>query len=114
MLVQHDDRDEPTLVPTPMQVRKSSQQSRVVCVTAWGLRMAQQILRSSDAPSKGIAMRPEDRPTVITKPLKTMVPGEGFEPPTFGLQNRCTTTVLTRQGIVSAVLSVQYSDQIKS
>ena len=27
----------------------------------------------------------------------TMVPGEGFEPPTFGLQNRCTTTVLTRQ-----------------
>jgi hypothetical protein len=25
-----------------------------------------------------------------------MVPGEGFEPPTFGLQNRCTTTVLTR------------------
>ncbi len=26
-----------------------------------------------------------------------MVPGEGFEPPTFGLQNRCTATVLTRQ-----------------
>src|SRR5690349_18155714 len=25
-----------------------------------------------------------------------MVPGEGFEPPTFGLQNRCTTAVLTR------------------
>jgi len=25
------------------------------------------------------------------------MPGEGFEPPTFGLQNRCTTTVLTRQ-----------------
>jgi hypothetical protein len=25
-----------------------------------------------------------------------MVPGEGFEPPTFGLQNRCTATVLTR------------------
>jgi hypothetical protein len=24
------------------------------------------------------------------------MPGEGFEPPTFGLQNRCTTTVLTR------------------
>ena len=24
------------------------------------------------------------------------LPGEGFEPPTFGLQNRCTTTVLTR------------------
>lgn len=27
---------------------------------------------------------------------KIVVPGEGFEPPTFGLQNRCTTTVLTR------------------
>jgi hypothetical protein len=26
------------------------------------------------------------------------MPGEGFEPPTFGLQNRCTTTVLTRPG----------------
>ena len=24
------------------------------------------------------------------------MPGEGFEPPTFGLQNRCTATVLTR------------------
>jgi hypothetical protein len=24
------------------------------------------------------------------------VPGEGFEPPAFGLQNRCTTAVLTR------------------
>jgi hypothetical protein len=27
-----------------------------------------------------------------------MVPAEGFEPPTFGLQNRCTTTVLSRPG----------------
>src|SRR5271156_1919961 len=27
---------------------------------------------------------------------KPLVPGEGFEPPTFGLQNRCTATVLTR------------------
>ena len=25
-----------------------------------------------------------------------MVPGEGIEPPAFGLQNRCTTAVLTR------------------
>ncbi len=25
------------------------------------------------------------------------MPGEGFEPPTFGLQNRCTTAVLTRR-----------------
>jgi hypothetical protein len=29
--------------------------------------------------------------------LSKLVPGEGFEPPTFGLQNRCTTTVLTRR-----------------
>ena len=39
------------------------------------------------------------------------MPGEGFEPPTFGLQNRCTTTVLTRQGIVFTAFSVQRSDQ---
>jgi hypothetical protein len=25
------------------------------------------------------------------------LPAEGFEPPTYGLQNRCTTTVLSRQ-----------------
>jgi hypothetical protein len=30
------------------------------------------------------------------KPLILLVPAEGFEPPTFGLQNRCTTTVLSR------------------
>ncbi len=29
--------------------------------------------------------------------LMLLVPGEGFEPPTFGLQNRCTATVLTRR-----------------
>jgi hypothetical protein len=29
--------------------------------------------------------------------LAEPVPGEGFEPPTFGLQNRCTAAVLTRQ-----------------
>ena len=28
-----------------------------------------------------------------------LVPAEGFEPPTYGLQNRCTTTVLSRQSI---------------
>jgi hypothetical protein len=31
------------------------------------------------------------------KLLLQLVPGEGFEPPTFGLQNRCTAPVLTRQ-----------------
>ncbi len=29
-------------------------------------------------------------------PKRRLVPGEGIEPPTFGLQNRCTTAVLTR------------------
>ena len=32
-----------------------------------------------------------------------LVPGEGFEPPTFGLQNRCTTTVLTRRGVTLTI-----------
>ena len=31
-----------------------------------------------------------------------LVPGAGFEPATFGLQNRCTTTVLTRQAVGQA------------
>jgi hypothetical protein len=31
--------------------------------------------------------------------LTALVPGEGLEPPTFGLQNRCTTAVLTRPGV---------------
>jgi hypothetical protein len=26
------------------------------------------------------------------------LPAEGFEPPTYGLQNRCTTAVLSRHG----------------
>jgi hypothetical protein len=26
-----------------------------------------------------------------------ILPAEGFEPPTYGLQNRCTTTVLSRR-----------------
>ena len=33
------------------------------------------------------------------------MPGEGFEPPTFGLQNRCTTTVLTRRAAFSSIMS---------
>src|SRR3546814_19556668 len=31
-------------------------------------------------------------------PASLMVSGEGIEPPTFGLQHRCTTAVLTRPG----------------
>jgi hypothetical protein len=30
------------------------------------------------------------------RPICEMMPAEGFEPPTYGLQNRCTTTVLSR------------------
>jgi hypothetical protein len=36
------------------------------------------------------------------------VPGEGFEPPTFGLQNRCTTTVLTRQKFLVAMTCISW------
>jgi hypothetical protein len=35
------------------------------------------------------------------KPLISLVPGEGLEPPTNGLQNRCSTTELTRRYWVS-------------
>ena len=31
-----------------------------------------------------------------------MVPAEGFEPPTNGLQNRCSTTELSRQNAEKA------------
>ncbi len=34
---------------------------------------------------------------VTAKRLILLVPGEGFEPPTCGLQNRCSTAELTRQ-----------------
>ncbi len=36
-------------------------------------------------------------PLVLVFSEMGLVPGEGFEPPTFGLQNRCTTAVLTRR-----------------
>jgi hypothetical protein len=35
----------------------------------------------------------------VIKLLILLVPGEGFEPPTNGLQNRCSTTELTRQEV---------------
>ena len=31
--------------------------------------------------------------------MEFVVPDEGLEPPTFGLQNRCTTAVLIRRTI---------------
>ena len=34
---------------------------------------------------------------VAPKVFVKSMPAEGFEPPTYGLQNRCTTTVLSRQ-----------------
>jgi hypothetical protein len=43
--------------------------------------------------------------------LILLVPGEGFEPPTFGLQNRCTASVLTRQdqwlGVFAVLLGLR-------
>jgi hypothetical protein len=35
-------------------------------------------------------------PVVLLKPLISLVPGERFELPTNGLQNRCSTAELTR------------------
>jgi hypothetical protein len=35
--------------------------------------------------------------SIWLNPLILLVPTERFELPTFGLQNRCTTTVLSRQ-----------------
>ena len=32
------------------------------------------------------------------------MPTEGFEPPTYGLQNRCTTTVLSRLAMSPIIL----------
>src|SRR5262249_18928119 len=44
---------------------------------------------------------PQPRPLLATQHLcfvsKFLVPGAGFEPATNGLQNRCSTTELTRQ-----------------
>jgi hypothetical protein len=37
------------------------------------------------------------------------VPGEGLEPPTNGLQNRCSTAELTRQNARNVVVSVAFS-----
>jgi hypothetical protein len=45
---------------------------------------------------------PPARPVNVRSEMKrieNLVPGEGLEPPTFGLQNRCTTAVLTRLGV---------------
>jgi hypothetical protein len=44
-----------------------------------------------------VAIRGTGSSVSAVRNRRHMVPGEGFEPPTFGLQNRCTTTVLTRQ-----------------
>jgi hypothetical protein len=37
------------------------------------------------------------------KSLILPVPGKGFEPLTFGLQNRCSTAELTRQSVVISI-----------
>lgn len=43
-----------------------------------------------------------------------MVPGEGFEPPAFGLQNRCTTTVLTRHYSTAAILFPLFAEMSRT
>jgi hypothetical protein len=37
----------------------------------------------------------------IVQALEMLVPDEGIEPPTFGLQNRCSTAELIRPGVTS-------------
>jgi hypothetical protein len=51
------------------------------------------------ADSVTFCLRRLDNTDKIFLGTKNLVPGEGFEPPTFGLQNRCTTAVLTRRGV---------------
>src|SRR5271166_471381 len=36
------------------------------------------------------------------------MPAEGFEPPTYGLQNRCTTTVLSRHACILPLSRAAY------
>ena len=61
-------------------------------------------IAENDAPSRGIRSS-HSLPSrftgkmTIQKTLEFPVPGDGFEPPTNGLQNRCSTTELTRQEI---------------
>lgn len=43
-----------------------------------------------------------------------MVPGEGFEPPAFGLQNRCTTTVLTRHYSIAAIVFPLFAEMSRT
>ena len=50
-----------------------------------------------DNEAGSVSISPAARRARARPLLWWMVPGEGFEPPTFGLQNRCTATVLTRQ-----------------
>ena len=45
---------------------------------------------------QGCCQGPEKRGFRNEKPNRIKMPGEGFEPPAYGLQNRCTTAVLTR------------------
>jgi hypothetical protein len=61
-------------------------------------------------PADHRAERSENNIMLVAKPIRLsyecdcnllilfifLVPAEGFEPPTYGLQNRCTTTVLSR------------------
>jgi hypothetical protein len=44
-------------------------------------------------------VRAASRKSLISQVLDFLVPAEGIEPPTFGLQNRCSTAELSRQGL---------------
>jgi hypothetical protein len=38
-----------------------------------------------------------------------MVPDEGIEPPTFGLQNRCSTAELIRQSMENQIVRTKFA-----
>jgi hypothetical protein len=50
-----------------------------------------------DALEQAVAGFVDHVPDVLGKDQSVLVPAVGLEPTTYGLQNRCTTTVLSRQ-----------------
>jgi putative endonuclease len=74
------------------------------------------LLASATCGTRGEALRQEHALKQLKRAAKLvwarrfaceMVPGEGLEPPTNGLQNRCTTAVLTRRAPVVYQLTLK-------
>jgi hypothetical protein len=83
-----------TLKPA-LRIRLSQFGSRAFERAAWFGRLEEMIRYPSAYPT---AVSRDLRFVVTsTKTLNLMVPDEGIEPPTFGLQNRCSTAELIRR-----------------